>query len=292
MLEKKPSIILKADDYGGDPGVRAGILELAKSKYITDVAVMVAFIGQEESDALKEAHTDIGILLHVNFTAGRPLAGFKNVPSLVDDDGIFHRPQALISAWKEYAKNISGEDVKREINAQAERFRKLFGYYPHALDSHNIILAVAPIDEIAMRIAEDLKIPMTYPKLYADQLNPEAPFSDILVTHPSLHGRYVKRGIVTADHCFPEYWNRFRTLDGSVRRFLDAIGSLKPGITEFFFHPGHPDLTSADPRYERGRVRDYMILTDPRVAGKLSTLTLTSYRELSEKDNKQRAQNH
>lgn len=286
-------LILKADDYGNNQAVYEGINELVKKGCVTDVAVMITFVGERERDLLMGAATQsplrdeprIGIPLHVNFVTGTPLSRPEDVSSLVDMNGVFYHPQTLMSAWREYSARVKPDEVKREIDTQIERYRRLCGYYPHALDSHNIILAVPPADEIAMQIAQELRIPIGYPKLYVDRLNPEGPFSDIPVVYPELQKRYKERGIVVADHCFPEYWNRYPTLDESVSRLTRVLSSLSSGVTELFFHPGHPDFIgqSTNPRFERGRVRDFRILTHPQVREIVGTLTLTSYKQLFNK---------
>lgn len=293
MERVEPQLILQADDSGDDPAVYKVINELVANGYITDVAVMITFMGPQEQEFLMEAidssplksNPGIGIPLHVNFVTGKPLNRPEDVSSLVDTNGVFYHPQTLISAWDEYSKSVKADEVRRELNAQIDRYNLLFGHYPHALDSHNIILAVPPADEIAMQIALELKIPIGYPKLYADHLNQEGPFSDILVAYPELQKRYKERGIVVADHCFPEYWNRFATLEESVSRLSMVLSSLEPGVTELFFHPGHPGFIgqSRDPRFERGRVRDLRILTHPKVREIVGTLSLTSYKELFNK---------
>lgn len=290
-LEQK--LILKADDSGDEPAVYEGIIKLVAKGYITDVAVMITFMGQQEHDLLMQAagmsplreKPGIGIPLHVNFVTGKPLSRPEDVSSLVDINGMFYHPQTLISAWDEYSKSVKADEVRRELDAQIEKYHQVFGHYPHALDSHNIILAVPPADEIAMQIALELKIPIGYPKLYADRLNSEAPFSDILVAYPNLRDEYVRRGIVTADWCFSEYWNRYPTLDESASRLISALSILPYGVTEFFFHPGDPEFIgqSRDPRFERGRVRDFRILTHPKVREIVGTLSLTSYKELFNK---------
>lgn len=288
-----PKLILKADDRGHDLAVSNGIDALIENGRVTDVAVMANFTDHPQRDFLLKAIAQsplrdkpgIGIVLHVNLVSGRPLSRSETVPSLVDSDGVFRCPaNPLISLWKEYVQTLSGEDVERELNAQIEKYYRLFGHYPHALDSHHIILAVAPADEIAMKLAQELKIPMTHPKLFADRLNKEAPFSDIQVTHQKLLDEYQKRGILTADWSVPEYWNKYKTLEESVMHLINVLHSLKPGVTELFFHPGHPDYADwvSDPRLERGRVRDYKTLIDTQVCEVVKTLTLTSYRELFE----------
>lgn len=287
----KPRIILKADDSGNNQAVYRGINQLVAEGCITDVAVMITFIGSRERDFLLAAidqsplrdKPGIGIPLHINFVAGKPLAGFENVPTLVDANGVFRRPKTLISDWVEYASTISPDDIRRELDAQVEAYQRLFGRYPHALDSHHMILAIPPVDEIAMGIALEMKVPITIPKIYADRLTKD-PFSDVFKIDKKLLEKYHTRGIVTVDWEEVQYWNRFRRLETSVNRVADALVSVGPGITSFFFHPGHPDyLGCIDERFDKGRVRDFQILTHPKVREIIGTLALTSYKELFDK---------
>lgn len=288
MERIEPYIILKADDSGNDPAVYRGVNKLVAEGLITDVAVMITFMGPQERDFLLEAISQsplkdrpgIGIPLHVNFTTGRPVAGPENVPSLVDNNGVFRRPRTLISDWTDYATTISPDDIRCELDAQIEAYHRLFGHYPHALDSHNMILAIPPVDEIAIEFAAAMKIPITVPKVYKDRLTGD-PFSDLFRIDVALLEKYRTRDIVTVDWEEVQYWNRFRKLETSIDRFMDALLSAKAGVTSFFFHPGHPDyLGRLDERFDRGRVRDFQILSHPRVKEVVQTINLTSFKEL------------
>lgn len=282
-------IILKADDRGNEQGVLKGIDELVTMGVLTDVALIIQFTQEEQRDLLQAAISQsplketpgVGILLHVNTTTGKPISNPEKVCSLVDENGIFKKPKTTRSAWEEYTKTISMDDFQRELEAQIERFYKLFGHYPHALDAHNMSLWFPKkAAQITLGIASELKVAVTNPKIYTDQIG-KGPFNDIFMLEWRIRNEARSRGIPIADHASVTYWNSSDTLDQSVRRFLAALDNLEGGITEFFFHPGHPDYVSVDPRYQSGRVRDFQLLTDPKVVHKISTLSLTSYKQLS-----------
>lgn len=287
--EERRRIILKADDRGNQEAICEGIDYLVEQGFLTDVAIIIQWTGSRERDLLLEAisrsplrnEPGIGIILHVNLVSGEPLSDPKDIPSLVDTNGFLIRPAVTTrTAWQDYTKNLVPDQVRREIEAQINRFTEVFGHLPHALDSHHMILAAPPADEIAMEIALDMRVPITVPKTYTDELT-KGPFSDVFEVDRELLQKYHNLGISTVDWEEVEYWNRLNKLEDSVSRFVNALLSVKPGITSFFFHPGHPDyLGKVDERFDRGRIRDFQILTHPKVRQAIASLTLTSYWQL------------
>lgn len=297
MLDAERKILLKADDRGNEMGVMRGIDDLVERGLITDVSLIIQFTKERERDLLLEAiekssikdEPGIGILLHVNTVTGKPVSDPDKVSSLVNSQGVFRRPaQTTRSSWEEYAQTIKMDDVRTELEAQITQFHQVFAHYPHALDAHNMGLWF-PYEaaEITMQLAEQLKIPLTAPKVFTNQ-STSGPFNDVFIVDQRIRDEIKRRGIPTPDHASVTYWNSSDTLIESTSRLLRALGSLKPGVTEFFFHPGHPDFESSDPRYKRGRVRDYQLLTDPLIQQRISSLPLTSYRQILTEYNSQR----
>lgn len=289
MFDQERKIILKADDRGNDLGVLKGIDELVERGLLTDVSLIIQFTGEEERDLLLQAieksplknEPGVGILLHVNLVTGEPISDPRKVPSLVEGKRFKRPPQPTLTAWQEYAKTIKPDDVREELDAQIESFHILFGHYPHALDSHNMSLWFPyQVAKATMDMAAQLRIPLTAPKIFTDRAT-TGPFPEVLVIDQRIRKEVQQRGIPTANYASVSYWNSSETHESSRRRFLNTLGLLKPGTTEFFFHPGHPGFESADPRYKRGRVRDFELLTDPKVVDKLSSLAKTSYKQLS-----------
>ncbi len=283
----RSQLILKADDYGNMPEGNDGINDLVRRGLLTNVGVMITFAGEKERDDLLRAIREspnkdlVGIVLHVNFQTGRPLSKPKDVPSLVGEDGLFKRPEPTREAWDRYAKQINPQDAERELEAQIQRFRELFGHNPDALDSHNVILAVEPVAEIAMRKAKELDIPITYPYLYTEK------YDGVLgtqVLHTQLQSEYKRRGIPTADHAFPTYFN---SMSDPIGEMVQALDTLQPGVTQIVFHPVSPDYpsipTDSPERFGR-RLMDYKILTDSQVETRVEGLRrngqLTSYKEM------------
>lgn len=299
MFERDKEIILKGDDHGNHLPTNKGIEALVEKGLMTDTAVLVTFTGEKERDDLLSAidsapmkdDPGVGILLHVNLVTGKPVSNSRDVSSLVTsvEDGVFRRPPEPTSGlWAEYAETLVPEEVRREIDAQVERFIELFGHLPHALDSHNISLYFPPGDEVGIEVALELGLPITFPKKFGDQLNSDfdspGPFPETILSNEELLATYREKHIPTADNGFVEYFNRYPTFQESVKRLALVLDTLSPGVTEFFFHPGHPEYTAVveDPRYERGKVRDYQTLTHPQITSRIRSLRLASYKQLYE----------
>ncbi len=278
---KSAHVMLRADDYGNAMPMKRGINEMVAKGLITDISAMITFVGQEDKDELLSAIAQsplnatpgIGLSLHANFVTGKALTRPEFIPTLVTPDGKFRRsPAQTNSAWQEFVKTVHRDHAQRELDAQIERFYQVFGHYPHSLDTYNVNLCMPPWDELAMQVAQDLKISIGTPLIYCEDRG-KGPFSAMDIDH-KLWQEYRTRGIATPDNAVADFSNNRETLDGSVQYLLSLFANLKPGRTQFVFHPGHPNLVakSTDPRFERARVRDFLTLTDPRVVAKLGEI--------------------
>lgn len=282
-----PKLILKADDYGDMAASNDAVNELVRRGLLTTVGAIVGVTQEQHAQDLLaaiDASPDpdlVSIVLHVNFQTGQPVAGAAAVPSLVGENQRFKRPVPAQPAWDEYARQLNPKDVTKELDAQINRFVKLFGRLPDALDSHNIILAVPPAAEIAIQKAEELQLAITYPYLY------EQVYDGVLagqVLHTALRQKYVQKGIPTADHAYPRYFNSY---DHPTEALLHAIRNLEPGVTQIVFHPIHPRYSSiatdSPDRFKR-RLTDYTMLVDAEVAAEIDKLRrsgqLSSYKQL------------
>ncbi|HZE87230.1 MAG TPA: ChbG/HpnK family deacetylase [Methylomirabilota bacterium] len=280
IRELAARVILKADDYGNQA---SGINELVEKGNLSSVGTLIAFTGKKEAEALQQSvavspFRETSIVLHTNFQSGYPVSGAENVPSLVDDQGRFLRPRPIATEWEIYRAQINPDHVRRELDAQIEKFYHEFGYYPDALDSHNIILAVDPVAEIAMERAQQLAIPITFPYLYADDFGP-GPLA-AQVVHTKLLEEYKRRGIKTADYTYPNdngnhiYLNSL-PIEQGTQKLLQGLQALQPGVTQIVFHPVHPKkprIPSDTQEINRGRKRDYEMLSDPRVSAEIKIL--------------------
>ncbi len=290
-------MILKADDYGNQPSANRGIYELVKLGRLSSVGAMISFTGPQEALELQKAISQspltyvVSTVLHVNFQSGRPVASPEKVLSLIDSNGQFLKPEPVARAWRDYSQAIDPEHVKIELSAQIEQFYKVFGKYPDALDSHNVILAIPPVADIAMIMAQELKIPITFPYLYAESFGP-GPLAAQLV-HTELKEEYKRRGIATADQTFPDdngmhiYLNSL-SLEAGINLLQRGLNNLQPGVTQIVFHPVHIDearIPTDSEEIDMARKRDYSMLINSEVGKTIENLRrekrITSYKNLT-----------
>jgi predicted glycoside hydrolase/deacetylase ChbG (UPF0249 family) len=84
-------LIVNADDFSVSAEANRGILHAHHHGIVSSTTVMVNF--PDAAPGLQQALAtapDLGIGLHLNLTAGRPVSPPESIPSLVPADGAFH----------------------------------------------------------------------------------------------------------------------------------------------------------------------------------------------------------
>ncbi len=239
-------LIVNADDFGLTPGVSQGILEAHRRGIVSSTTVLANLAPGPELDAAALACPDLGVGLHVNLTWGAPVSPAATVPSLVDGDGRFHRDLRVVE------ERALPDEVRREVEAQVEAFRRRFGRAPTHLDSHHHVHRLAPIMEPVLGVALAFRLPLR---------SQDAGFREGLRRH----------GIRTPDHFVggdgPEaYW--------TLERLLDSLATLPLGVTELMCHPGRYDQALAYSRYGRQREVELAALGDPEARATLERLDI------------------
>lgn len=139
-------LLLRADDLGFSEAVNYGIAKTVQTGLIKNCGVMVNMDATGHAVKLfKDLPCCLG--LHCNISVGRPVTDPAQVPTLVDNNGIFHNSRQYRNATKEFADI---EDLKRELTAQHLRFLELFGRKPsyfeaHAVESKNLAIALEEV---------------------------------------------------------------------------------------------------------------------------------------------------
>src|SRR5512141_2434028 len=91
-------LIINADDFGRTNGVSEGILRAHQDGIVTSSTAMMNMIGV--TNDLSQAKTNapnLGLGVHLTFTAGRPLLPPEWVSSLIDQHGAFLSQAAIIA---------------------------------------------------------------------------------------------------------------------------------------------------------------------------------------------------
>jgi len=267
-LEERRFLIVNADDFGRTAGVSEGILQAHRNGIVTSTTVMVNCPGAGE--AVRRAAVEapgLGVGIHLNLTAGRPLLPPGEVPSLVGPDGRFHPIRRL-------APRLDGLDpdqVRAELTAQIERFRS-WGREPTHLDCHHHVLYLAPrLFRVMVELAGRYRLPVRYPwprrpvergelarLAEAHRIGPE----DLPAVIAGCHDVLQAGRVPVPDRCILSFYGPGATL----AHLLDLIAGLPTGVSELMCHPG---LADADLRARSGyageRERELAVLTDPRV---------------------------
>jgi predicted glycoside hydrolase/deacetylase ChbG (UPF0249 family) len=151
-------LIVNADDFGVSAGVNRGILHTHQHGIVTSTTVMINF--PDAAPGLEQARAtapDLGIGLHFNLTAGRPVSPPETVPSLLDKNGQFYN----IVEWPACLTSFDADHVRREMAAQVSRFIELAGKPPDHLDAHHHATYLHPVALRAMlNTARRYQIPM------------------------------------------------------------------------------------------------------------------------------------
>ncbi|HTS37388.1 MAG TPA: polysaccharide deacetylase family protein [Candidatus Solibacter sp.] len=245
-------LIVHADDLAVAHSEDAASFDALDRGAVTSASIMIPCPWLTEVADYAKAHPDADLGLHLTLTSEwktyrwGPVESKDKVPSLLDPSGyLWIEVQPAIAALK-------ADEVEREIRAQIVHANAM-GIHPTHLDSHMGTLFARPdLFAVYVKVAREYKLPFlaflgpnTPPALKSVLSDKDVLIDGIVMADPSVHA---------AD------WKNF---------YLNAIRSLKPGVTEFIVHLGHDDaelqaVAVDHPDYGSAwRQRDYDAVTSP-----------------------------
>ena len=184
-------LIVNADDYGRSPGVSRGILEGHRKGIVTSTTVLINQPQVEQQLAEALACPDLGIGLHLVFTAYRPILPAGSVPGLVDSDGVFLDQH---EAWAR-AEEIPVDQLRDEFAAQMDRFVSLAGRLPDHVDCHHFVHLYPPFFQEYADLAARHGLPLRVP------FPPQSEFGQAVKTLPFRRGfpQVLVRGMIATN---------------------------------------------------------------------------------------------
>lgn len=228
-------LIVNADDFGLTPGVSLGILDANRKGIVSSTTVLINLPIPPDLVAEATASSSLGLGLHLNLTFGTPVRPAPELPSLVDENGRFLRDA-------ERATSGSPAEICLELEAQLEKFHRIFGRAPSHLDTHHFLHRRSPATEIVCDLAARHGLPFR-------------------TDSPEARAAATVRGLPVVPHFVgdtgPEpYWTE--------ARLLETLDALPEGVTELMCHPGYVDetLTSS---YRDQREVELLALCSPTV---------------------------
>lgn len=154
-------LIINADDYGYCAGINRGIIDGYQKGVITSTTLMPVMPGFDQAIEFAKENPKLGVGIHLTLTCNRPL--LSNVPSLVNEQGYFHK-----ITYYEKDFSIDPDDLYREWQAQIEKVIAS-GIKPDHLDSHHHVHVIKSISPIFEKLAKEYHLPVrgNYEKLPA-----------------------------------------------------------------------------------------------------------------------------
>ena len=245
-------LILHADDLGVAHSVNAASFDALDKNAVSSASIMMPCPWVTEVATYATTHPEADLGLHLTLTSEwktfrwGSVESRDKVPSLLDPSGTLWTDTGSV------ATNAKAAEAEREIRAQVDRAIAL-GIHPTHLDSHmGSLFATPELFAALARVAHDAHLPFLALRGLGGRAQLQPPLSDKDI---------VLDAVVIATEKTPrDQWKQF---------YLDAIKSLKPGLSEMIVHLGHDDAelqavtVDHEPYGSAWRQRDYNVVTDP-----------------------------
>ena len=278
------AVIVTADDFGYSREVNAGVIRAHREGILTAASLMVAAAARDEAAALAHENPNLDVGLHLVVCRGRSALQPAQLAGLVDASGNFL--ESPVGAGLRYFFNRAIRDrLRNEIRAQIELHLQLIGRLDH-IDGHLNFHVHPIIADILLDLCAEYRVPCI-------RLPREAVFTTLALAHDSAARKIVEggifralsrrarrlasdRGIRSTDWLFGLHQSGHLTDD----YVLGVIARLRPGLTEFYFHPA-TDLGGTPPALEAQR--EVAILTSSRARAALEGqgVRLTNFAEIA-----------
>jgi chitin disaccharide deacetylase len=291
--------VMHVDDVGMSYDSNIGAIETMTKGVATSCSIMMPCPWVPGFFHFLKEHPKTDAGLHLTLTSEwkdyrwGPLSGKSKVPGLVDPEG------AMWASVADVVKNATPHEVEAEIRAQIERAIQM-GFRPTHLDSHmGTLFASQAFLERYLKIGIEFKIPVMFPgghnTLIAHQLagrlnmdearmvgkmlwNAGLPVIDDL--HNESYSPHLPAGVLANRESLNKHKTQF---------YIDAMKSLKPGITYVIMHC--TKITEVFQHIsDSGPIRegDFLAMLNPELKKFIEKegIILTTMRELMERRQK------
>ena len=273
-------LIIHSDDVGMSHASNMGTIAALEFGLVTSVSVMMPCAWVGEFAAYIKQHPGIDMGLHLTLTSEwddyrwGPVAGKSSVPGLADEQGCLWDNVPLV------LEHATPEEIEREIRAQIDRAETMGLEITH-LDSHmGTLFSSRDYFERFVSVGIEKQIPI----LIVDPAGRENPDSQRSLLMAEFIERIWDAGLPAIDflHTASYGWKTTQ----KIPFYVDAIRSLKPGITEMIIHCTKPDeVIDVITNGREHLYGDYyaMISSDVSQVLKEEGIILTTWRELKER---------
>ena len=268
-------LIVNADDFGRTRGVSAGIIQAHHQGIVTSATAMMNFQGAAQDLHLAQSEApQLGLGVHLVFTAGRPLLPVEWVSSLVDERGHFLSQEAILAD----PARLSQDELRNELKSQVTAFKNALGHLPDHLDAHHFIHVHPHLFQVYLEVAESFKLPARLPIPRGESSPDRLPSIAGNVPLETVRQMVEMDRELLAAHPVksPEHFlSSFYAEQATVEHLLDLLSNLADGTSELMTHPGLADdeLTSSS-SYHVQREREIAALCEAQVHARITEMDL------------------
>ena len=271
-------LIVNADDFGRTRGVSLGIIRAHLDGIVTSTTAMMNMPGVTHD--LHQAHDEaprLGLGVHLNFTAGRPLMPPEWVKSLIDEHGHFLSQETIMAD----PTCLDRDELKAELKSQITTFKNALGYLPDHLDAHHFAHVHPHLFGVYLDLAAEFDLPIRIPfprsniargsmaAGEAPQLIDNVPPMVVESIVRTDNEMLAERSIRTTDRCILDFYGKQVTIDD----LLNLLDTLPDGVSELMTHPGlADDQLKAESSYSLQREQELAALTHPQTRARVQKL--------------------
>lgn len=240
---KTKKLIVNADDFGRHERINTAVIDGYTDGCITSASIMTNCPAFEHAVTVSSRHQGLGIGLHLTLVGEKPLSPIAKIPSLVTEQGIFHKDYTTFIGQFLRGK-ICLTEIYDELSAQITKAKKAGLNLTH-FDSHQHMHVLPGIVDVVFSLAKEhgiaaVRIP-TVPLGFTggydcslSQLIGRAGLSSLAII-----ARYKakRQGFKIPDH----FAGIVAGESVNESCLLEIISALKLGVTEVMIHPGRDD---------------------------------------------------
>lgn len=269
------NIIINADDLGYHSAVNSGICNAFTKGVLSSASLMANGEAFEEAVAqIKTLNIPTGI--HFNLTTGYPVSNPNQIPTLLQDSGLFWEKWQF--ARRLISDKINPDHIKCELSGQLLKCLD-FGVVPDHFDGHHHVHLLPGIARMVFQLTRNITTKyrsLSRPSSAAWALSPLAAVQQIAFN--CLNYKQYSHSVT------PDYFMGMELLynQDKEKTLLTLLKHIKPGTTEIMCHPGYlvPDSISI---YNKGREQELSALTGNKINKILQSdnIKVISFRELA-----------
>lgn len=149
-------LIINADDFGSFEGVNRAVEKSIREGALRSTTIMAGGNAFDDAVEVARRNPSLGVGVHLTLVRGRPVLTKDEIPSLVDENGMFYEDYGAFIK-KYLTGRVSLDEIRSELSAQIRKAEAAKIDITH-VDSHQHMHVLPGILGIVIGIARDAGI--------------------------------------------------------------------------------------------------------------------------------------